>query len=125
MTPGESVGTCLRQYSNFRGRATRSEYWWFVLFTWLVTIVVGLASDTAGALALAALLFPCAAAGIRRLHDTARTGWLILLGGIPLANRRNPALSESSSLARRQNNRVSADALALVSQWLERFWNRN
>ena len=39
MTFGQSVGTCLHKYVQFDGRASRPEYWWFVLFTVLVETV--------------------------------------------------------------------------------------
>jgi uncharacterized membrane protein YhaH (DUF805 family) len=91
----EAVQSCLRQYVGFTGRARRSEYWWFVLFGLIVSIVadlidamLGTMSDTNvgvfGAIAGLALLLPSIAVAIRRLHDTSRTGWWILIGLIPI-----------------------------------------
>lgn len=91
----QAVSSVLRQYVGFSGRARRSEYWWWILFTLLVSIavslvenVLGLASETGGGplsgLVALALLLPNLAVSVRRLHDTGRSGWWILLGLIPL-----------------------------------------
>jgi uncharacterized membrane protein YhaH (DUF805 family) len=92
----EAVQTCLRKYVVFSGRARRSEYWWFFLFTVLVSMVasvldsiLGTMSDTTnvgliGSIASLALLLPSIAVAIRRLHDTSRSGWWILIGLIPI-----------------------------------------
>ena len=39
MTFGESINTCLNKYATMRGRAPRSEFWWFVVFYWIAQIV--------------------------------------------------------------------------------------
>jgi uncharacterized membrane protein YhaH (DUF805 family) len=92
----EAVQTCLHKYVGFSGRARRSEYWWFFLFTILVGIVAGaldagfgtMSGDTnvgvLGTIASLALLLPGIAVAIRRLHDTSRSGWWILIGLIPI-----------------------------------------
>jgi uncharacterized membrane protein YhaH (DUF805 family) len=91
----EAVQSCLRQYVGFTGRARRSEYWWFALFGLIVSIVadlidamLGTMSDSNvgvfGAIVGLALLLPSIAVAIRRLHDTSRTGWWILIGLIPI-----------------------------------------
>ena len=91
----EAVQTCFQKYVDFSGRARRSEYWWFAVFALLVSIVadlidvmLGTMSDTnvgvVGAIAALALLLPSLAVAIRRLHDTSRTGWWILIGLIPI-----------------------------------------
>jgi uncharacterized membrane protein YhaH (DUF805 family) len=92
---GEAIQSCLRQYVGFTGRARRSEYWWFALFGLIVSIVadlidamLGTMSDSNvgvfGAIVGLALLLPSIAVAIRRLHDTSRTGWWILIGLIPI-----------------------------------------
>lgn len=87
-----------QNYANFEGRARRSEYWYFVLGQILLSIAVNVVaavlasvSDSLaiiGSLALLAisfgLLVPSLAAGVRRLHDTDKSGWMLLLGLIPL-----------------------------------------
>lgn len=89
MTFTEAVQVCLRKYAVLRGRARRSEYWWFVLFNLLTAIVaalIGLALDTSlveNVLGLA-LFVPSIAVGVRRLHDTGRSGWWTLLALVPV-----------------------------------------
>jgi transcriptional regulator with XRE-family HTH domain len=78
-----SVRTCLVKFAVFDGRATRTEYWWFVLFAGIATALSTLISDTLGAVTLVVLLLPLLAAGARRLHDTGRSGWWQLLAAVP------------------------------------------
>lgn len=78
-----SVESALRQYATFRGRASRPEYWWFYLFTLLVSIVASVIDNAAGINAISpivnlALLLPSLAVGVRRLHDSNLSGWWIL-----------------------------------------------
>jgi uncharacterized membrane protein YhaH (DUF805 family) len=92
----EAIRTCLEKYVGFSGRARRSEYWYFVLFTLIVSMVAGILDgilgtmddDTnvgvIGSIASLALLLPSIAVAIRRLHDTSRSGWWILIGLIPI-----------------------------------------
>lgn len=86
MTFTESIHTCLTKYANFTGRASRSEYWWFVLFFVLVSTVLNIInpSGTLSGVFSIALLLPIIAAEVRRLHDTNRSGWFILLNLIPI-----------------------------------------
>jgi uncharacterized membrane protein YhaH (DUF805 family) len=92
----DAVRTCLTQkYADFSGRARRSEYWWFFLFNVLVGIAASVIDSILGtrygsgtglvqALAQLALLIPGIAVGVRRLHDTGRSGWWLLIGLVPL-----------------------------------------
>ena len=76
----EAVKTCLRNYAEFRGRATRPEFWWFMLFCALATTVVGiLFGERASGAATLLLLLPALAVTARRLHDVGRSGWWQLL----------------------------------------------
>ena len=95
MSFADAVRTCLSKYVVFSGRARRSEYWWFVLFSFLVSIVASIldlvlgtdydrGSGLIGTIASLALLLPSLAVGVRRLHDTSRTGWWILIGLVPI-----------------------------------------
>ncbi|MBC7803802.1 MAG: DUF805 domain-containing protein [Candidatus Parcubacteria bacterium] len=84
MTFGESIRTCFSKYADFSGRAIRSEYWWWVLFTMLVSIAIGIVSEMASGLFSLAVLLPTIAAATRRLHDTDRSGWWQLIWLIPL-----------------------------------------
>jgi uncharacterized membrane protein YhaH (DUF805 family) len=91
----DAVRICLQKYADFSGRGRRSEYWYFALFNLLVAIAAGIldailgtdfdtGSGVIGLLASLALLLPGLAAGVRRLHDTSRSGWWILIGLIPI-----------------------------------------
>ena len=102
MTIDESVRVCLRKYADFSGRATRAEFWWWVLATTLASFAVSAVDGVINALlslteqyyafsplstifALAVLL-PNLAVTARRLHDIGRTGWwqlvwLVIVGG--------------------------------------------
>jgi uncharacterized membrane protein YhaH (DUF805 family) len=84
MNMQDAFMTCLKKYAVFTGRASRSEYWWFVLAQMLIVIGVSIVSDTLGGLAMLAMLLPMVAAATRRLHDAGRSGWWQLLTLIPL-----------------------------------------
>jgi len=84
MTFVDSTSICLKKYTDFKGRASRSEYWWFFLFCILVQLVgVVIHEALAGLLALV-LLLPSLTAASRRLHDVDRGGWWMLAGLIPI-----------------------------------------
>ena len=80
----------LQKYAVFEGRARRKEYWFFVLFNFIISIVISVAEagiGTGGILGLIYVLgvfLPSVGVGIRRLHDTDRSGWWLLVGLIPL-----------------------------------------
>lgn len=84
MTFGESIKTCFSKYATVAGRASRSEYWWWFLFSVLVQAGGAFVSETVAGLLALALLLPSVAAGARRLHDIGRSSWWLLLGLIPL-----------------------------------------
>ena len=75
-------------YAQFEGRASRSEYWWFYLFTVLATAAADTLGGTVGNLASLAFFLPGLALVARRLHDVGRIGWWFLsvftIIGIPL-----------------------------------------
>ena len=98
MTFGKSISTCMRKYAKFSGRASRSELWDFFIFISLVGIAMGTLFlgilpplfnqspdyfypmiEKVRLLNLIFLL-PFLAAMTRRLHDTGRSGWWLLLG---------------------------------------------
>jgi uncharacterized membrane protein YhaH (DUF805 family) len=86
----------LKQYAVFSGRARRKEYWFFQLFNTLFVIALIVVDAMTGTmrgkagLGLLSLLFilatflPALGVLVRRLHDTNRSGWWILIGLIPL-----------------------------------------
>jgi len=84
MTFGKSISTCFSKYADFSGRASRSEFWWWALFVFLGSAVTGVISQMLSAVFSLAILLPYLAVAARRLHDTDRSGWLLLLNLIPL-----------------------------------------
>ncbi|HQR59857.1 MAG TPA: DUF805 domain-containing protein [Methylophilaceae bacterium] len=84
MNFGDAIKTCFSKYADFSGRAKRPEFWWFVLFLFLVSLVLGLVSNTVSLLFSLGTLIPSLAVGARRLHDTNRSGWWQLIGLIPV-----------------------------------------
>ncbi len=80
----------LKKYAVFSGRARRTEYWMFFLFNLLIAFVLGAiegifkGSGLLGTLYSLAVFIPSLAVGARRLHDTNRSGWWLLISLIPL-----------------------------------------
>ena len=66
-------------YAQFGGRASRSEYWWFYLFTLLAGLAAEIVGSTVGNLATLAFFLPGLALAVRRLHDVGRSGWWVLI----------------------------------------------
>ena len=89
MSFGQAIGAGFRGYVAFSGRASRSEFWWWVLFTFIFSIVSSGLDAILGStpviylLYYLAMLLPSRAVAVRRLHDTDRSGWWILIGLIP------------------------------------------
>lgn len=80
----DAIKTCFSKYAEFNGTAKRPEFWWFVLFIFLVSAATSLISPVLSGLFSLATLLPSIAAGTRRLHDTGRSGCWQLIGFIPL-----------------------------------------
>ena len=86
----------LKQYADFNGRARRKEYWMFVLFNTIFSIlamifdnVFGIAIEGIGygpiyLLYVLAMMIPSLAVAVRRLHDVGKSGWMILISLIPI-----------------------------------------
>ena len=78
-------------YANFKGRASREEYWMFVLFNIIFIFAIsfiegflfGLYSSILSNIYTLAILVPSIAVGVRRMHDTGKSGWFLL---IPIYN---------------------------------------
>ena len=87
MTFGGAISHVFRNYANFSGRATRSEFWYFYLFNTLVWVGIFVLWPIAIVLAPAyalAVMIPNLAVSVRRLHDTNRSGVFLLFSLIPL-----------------------------------------
>jgi len=84
----------LENYANFTGRARRAEFWWYFLANLIISIVlnivdaaIGWGSGVGGVLSGLyglAVLLPGIAVGIRRLHDTGKSGWWLLIAFVPI-----------------------------------------
>ncbi|MFI5707888.1 DUF805 domain-containing protein [Kribbella sp. NPDC051620] len=85
----------IKKYAEFSGRARRKEYWMFVLFNVIISIVISIVDRIAGltygaantgvlsTIYSLAVLLPSLAVGARRLHDTGRSGWWLLINLVP------------------------------------------
>jgi len=86
----------LKKYAEFSGRARRQEYWMFFLVNIIISIILAVIDKMAGSFSEAAgmgvlgglyslaILIPSIAVSMRRLHDTDRSGWWLLIGLIPV-----------------------------------------
>ena len=86
----------LKKYAVFNGRARRKEYWYFILFNIITSIVLVIIDGVTGSFSpeagmgllgsiyMLAVLIPGIAVAVRRLHDTNRSGWWLLISLIPL-----------------------------------------
>jgi uncharacterized membrane protein YhaH (DUF805 family) len=89
---GQAIATCFRKYAVFSSRASRSEYWFFILFETLLLIGLVIVDFLAfhgsvnvfWPLASLILFLPGLAVLVRRLHDTDRSAWWILIPFVPL-----------------------------------------
>ncbi len=100
MTFTQAISMVFSKYATFSGRAARPEFWWWVLFMFIVMAVTQIVDDIlfgpmlgpgggdAGqpltVLASLALLLPNLAVAVRRLHDIGRSGWWVLIGFVPI-----------------------------------------
>lgn len=103
MNISQAVSVCFAKFATFSGRASRPEYWWFMLaatiFSYILQIMVGVRtlndSNQGSLMAIGMnimffiIAIPQIAAGSRRLHDTGRSGWwqmlaFTVIGLIPL-----------------------------------------
>ena len=80
----------LKRYADFSGRSRRKEYWMFVLINFIIAIVLAVIESIIGTQGIIGMLFsllilvPGIAVTVRRLHDTGRSGWWILIALVPL-----------------------------------------
>ena len=86
MTFSESVSVCFKKYFVFEGRASRSEYWWFQLIVSPSYFISEVLDNEISFFFLGITLFtliPAISAGVRRLHDTNKSGFFLLISFIP------------------------------------------
>ena len=81
---GNAISTCLSKYATFTGRASRSEYWFFFLFTLIIAVAAGIisalmGSELVGYALQVAFWITGLAVSIRRMHDVDKSGWFILI----------------------------------------------
>ena len=82
---------CIKNYANFSGRARRKEYWMFFLVNFIINVSLSVITEFSGIAEFVwveniysyAVLVPSLAVGVRRMHDTGRSGWYYI---IPLYN---------------------------------------
>lgn len=90
MTFQDSISSVLTQFATFTGRASRPEFWWFMLFCFLVSLVSSVIDAALFGVEIVttilglALLVPQLAVGARRLHDLDKSGWWQLLILVPV-----------------------------------------
>ncbi|TRW50380.1 DUF805 domain-containing protein [Aliidiomarina halalkaliphila] len=85
-----------RKYTVFTGRSRRAEYWWFILINMIIAFILGFIDGFSGTfneqfglgllsgIYMLVILIPSIAVAIRRLHDTGRSGWWMLILFVPL-----------------------------------------
>ena len=73
-----AIQSGFRNFATFRGRASRSEFWWWTLFSFFVQAITSAVNDNVNSIASLVLLLPSLAVNVRRLHDTDRRGWWLL-----------------------------------------------
>lgn len=89
-TIGEAYSRFWKKYAEFHGRASRSEFWWTALINWVIGIVLNVLERDSALFALIAVIWglativPSLALGARRLHDTNRSAWWLLLYLLPI-----------------------------------------
>jgi len=91
MNFADAVKTVLTlKYADFNGRASRSEFWWYVLFAIIVAVVLQFVDNVIlgfpllGAIFSLATLIPGIAVSVRRLHDKDKSGWWLLICLVPV-----------------------------------------
>lgn len=123
----ESVTSAFKNYTTFTGRASRGDYWWYVLGYSIVAVILTIVDkavfgggqttaemmgDTGPLAGIWVLIniIPLISAGVRRLHDTDRSGWFYLIALVPLVNLYLLYVLATKGTA--GQNRFGADPLA-------------
>lgn len=94
----EAVTTCFQKYATIEGRAVRSEYWFWVLFVVICSVILKVVDRTIfgvdpvtqtsggvfGLIFSLGTLVPYVCVGVRRMHDVDKSGWWLLINFIPI-----------------------------------------
>ena len=80
----DAIKLCFQKYADFSGRAKRPEFWWFVLFCIVVSLLLEVVGSYISWAFSLATIVPSLAVGARRLHDMNKSGWLQLIWLIPI-----------------------------------------
>ena len=83
----ESIQTCYKKFFDFSGRASKSEYWWFQLYNAVIYVLIFVFQGDLTLLfsiLVIANIIPTYAAAVRRIHDSDKSGWMVLIAVIPL-----------------------------------------
>ena len=83
----ESIQTCYKKFFDFSGRASKSEYWWFQLYNaiiYVLTFVFQGDLTLLFSILIIANIIPIWAAAVRRVHDSDKSGWMVLISVIPV-----------------------------------------
>lgn len=119
----QAIETGFRRYFDFSGRASRSEYWWWTLFSTIVIVVMGVTDELlnpgqqvgifsfVNMIVCLVLFIPGLAVSVRRLHDIDRTGWWLLLAFTIVGNV--VLIYWACVKGTEQNNRFGTDPLGL------------
>jgi uncharacterized membrane protein YhaH (DUF805 family) len=120
----EAVQTCFQKYVVFSGRASRPEFWYWILFYVLASFLIGTIDNILGVggwlrtlFTLAAFL-PWIAVSVRRLHDIGHSAWfLLLLYGLPVLgiNAMGAALWLTGPIVTRTGQLVSAPSFSSMA----------
>lgn len=90
MSSFEYYKQALQKYAEFKGRANRSQYWYFVLYNTLIGLALTMIGEAYDSLSILSALYglgiviPSLAVAVRRLHDTNRSGWWLLINLLPV-----------------------------------------
>lgn len=80
----QAILTCFKKFADFKGRARRSEFWYFELFCVLISLLLSFVNEELATLVMLITFIPNLAVSVRRLHDIGRSGWWMLIVAIPI-----------------------------------------
>lgn len=110
MSFAHSIKTCFKKYFSFRGRASRSEYWWFQLFVAVISsclmasAFISLSNQNYSVYLIlmiillcftVAIFMPAISVGVRRMHDTGNRGFLIIIPVVNIINLVLPSVEKT------------------------------